>query len=128
MWGSLEENPVSEAVQQAMDETFPNDPPRFLARTPFGYHDADLIIAEAEQGGFDLISVERVTVPHPAVSASSAAEGLVLGSPLRGEIEERDPSGLDRALAATHRAFERVSDAEGRIASTMTALVITARR
>jgi len=37
---------------------FPNDPPRFLARTPHGYHDMDLIRSELEEAGFSRVIIE----------------------------------------------------------------------
>ena len=39
------------------------------------------------------------------VSAPEAAQGLVLGSPFRAEIERRDPSALDRAVNAVTEAL-----------------------
>ena len=41
------------------------------------------------------------------VSAADAAQGLVLGSPFRAEIERRDAAGLDRALDAVAAALAR---------------------
>lgn len=126
VWGGLDENPVSEAVQHALNRAFPDDPPRFLARTPFGYHDAERIFEDARAAGFDLVSVERLTLPHPRVSADSAAEGLIYGTPLLAELETIGADAPATALAAVRTELESVSDEEGRIASTMTALLITA--
>jgi len=128
LWGSLDENPVSAVIQQAMESAFPADPPRFLRRTPFSCHDADRVIAEAEDGGFELVSVERVTLPHPRMPATTAADGMVLGSPLRAAVEERGADGLRRALDAAREAVAGLADGDGRIASTMTALIVTAQR
>ena len=47
-------------VTQALATLFPHDPPRFLARTPHGYHDAEQIRAELNGAGFADISVEAV--------------------------------------------------------------------
>ena len=126
LWGSLEENPVSAAIHQAMERAFPGDPPAFLGRTPFAFHDAEQVIAEAEAGGFASVSVERVTLPHPRVPAAHAAEGMVLGSPLRAEVEERGPGAIDKALAEATRAVETLTDGNGAIAADMTALIVTA--
>ena len=127
VWGSLVENRVSEALQQAMEATFPADPPRFLARTPFGYHDADIIVGEAKDGGFKQVSVERITLRHPRVPLVSAVEGLILGSPLRGEVEAHGPGATRLALDAANRALADLADGAGLIDATMTALLITAR-
>lgn len=128
VWASLAENRVSEAIQDAMEATFLANPPRFLARTPFGYHDADLIVREAQEGGFDQVSVERITLPHPRVRIASAAEGLILGSPLRTEVEARGPGATRLAVDAARRALADLADEQGIIDETMTALIITARR
>ncbi len=95
VWGSLEYNEVSDVVTRAVAALFPNDPPRFFARTPFGYHDVEAIrqeLAVAGFGGIEIETVDKVTrVPSPAY----AAFGLCKGTPLRGEIEARAPTGLD---------------------------------
>lgn len=128
VWGSLEANPVSNALHQAMAEAFPDDPPRFLGRTPFAYFDAGTIIDETEEAGFDTVAVEELTFPHPPVDPALAAEGMCLGSPLRAEIEERGPGALDKALAAARTAVARFAGKDGRIDAEMTALIITASR
>src|SRR6185369_7211982 len=39
IWDELDRNPVSHAIVEALEEEFPEDPPRFLERMPFGYAD-----------------------------------------------------------------------------------------
>src|SRR3984893_15439184 len=39
VWDRLENNEFADIVTTAVSEMFPDDPPRFLARTPHGYHD-----------------------------------------------------------------------------------------
>ena len=46
VWGRIQENAFADAVTDAMAAVFPADPPRFLARTPHGYHDVALIRAD----------------------------------------------------------------------------------
>ena len=103
-WRSLEENAGSLAVAKAVASAFPDDPPSFLERTPFGYHDMAQIEADLRAAGFTQIVGETVGKRSRLSSARDAATGLCLGSPLRGEIEARDPSRLDemvdRAAAA----------------------------
>ena len=128
VWGSLNDNEASKAIAEAVAATLPDNPPDFLARTPFGYHDPDAILADVEAGGFTSVEVEHVTLPHPPVPARSAAEGMCLGSPLRAEIEAHGPDALPRAVEAAERSLEPLSDGHGRINATMTALIITAKR
>jgi len=39
VWDRIEENEFADTVTTAVGSLFPTDPPRFLARTPHGYHD-----------------------------------------------------------------------------------------
>src|SRR5215831_2312598 len=39
VWDRIEENEFADTILQALATVFPNDPPRFMARTPHGYHD-----------------------------------------------------------------------------------------
>ena len=48
VWDRIEENVFADDVTNALAEIFPNDPPRFMARTPHGYHDTALIRSELE--------------------------------------------------------------------------------
>ncbi|MFN3726179.1 MAG: class I SAM-dependent methyltransferase [Allosphingosinicella sp.] len=108
-WNSLESNPASKAMAEAMREVFPDDPPSFIQRTPFGYHDTGQIEDDLRAAGFADISFETVVLPSRAPSAREAATGMCQGSPLRAEIEARDPTRLDAAVDAATRALERLS-------------------
>lgn len=127
VWGSLDDNAASKAIADAVTAALADDPPDFIARTPFGYHVPDVIRADAKAAGFSSVEVERVTLPHPRVTTESAAEGMCLGSPLRAEIEGRGPDAMPRALEAAKAAMARLGDGDGRVAATMTALFISAR-
>ena len=124
-WDSLEANPASKAIAEAMREVFPDDPPSFIQRTPFGYHDTGRIEADLLAAGFADISFETVVLPSRARSAREAATGMCQGSPLRAEIEARDAAKLDSAVEAATRALERLS---GPLDVEMSAHVFTARR
>ncbi len=95
VWGSLEDNEVSDVVTRAVAALFPNDPPRFFERTPFGYHDVEVIRRELGLAGFGSIEIQTVDKVTRAPSAAHVAFGLCKGTPLRGEIEARAPTGLD---------------------------------
>jgi ubiquinone/menaquinone biosynthesis C-methylase UbiE len=125
VWDRLEKNPVSDATANAVAALFPNDPPDFFARIPFSCHDKDRIVADLREAGFEEIAAETVEKAHGAVRTGDAALGLCQGSPLRSEIEERDPDRLDEATAATEAALSRLSKA-GRIDAAMSAHIVTA--
>src|SRR3974390_840123 len=58
IWDRIEANVFADDVTNALAKIFPNDPPRFLARTPHGYHDTTLIRSELEQAGFSRVIIE----------------------------------------------------------------------
>lgn len=109
VWDRIEENVFADDVTNALAAMFPHDPPRFMARTPHGYHDTALIRREVEAAGFSRVSIETIAEQSRAPSPREVAFAYCQGTPLRNEIEARDAAGLDaatdhvaRALAARH--------------------------
>jgi ubiquinone/menaquinone biosynthesis C-methylase UbiE len=100
----LELNPVPKAAEDAIVALFPEDPPEYMERGPFSYADPALIEQDLLAAGFTDIKVETLPLAS-RVSARDAAQGMVLGSPFRAEIERRDPSALDRAVDAVTEAL-----------------------
>ncbi len=58
VWDRIEENVFADDVTNALAEIFPNDPPRFMARTPHGYHDTALIRSDLKNAGFSRVVIE----------------------------------------------------------------------
>ena len=48
----LDRNPVPKAAEEAVERLFPDDPPRYMERGPFGYTDPQLIEADLLSAGF----------------------------------------------------------------------------
>jgi hypothetical protein len=111
----------------ALAEAFPADPPRFLARTPHGYHDAGTIELDLMTGGFPRPMIERVERRSHADSAADVAIGLCQGTPTRGEIEARGSPGLEAATEAVAKALER-RFGSGPIEGALSAFVVSVRR
>src|ERR1700692_961622 len=82
----IEENVFADDVTKALAEVFPSDPPRFLARTPHGYHDTALIRGELEKAGFSSVTIETRAEQSRASSPRHAAVAYCQGTPLRNEI------------------------------------------
>ena len=125
VWDRIEENAFADDVTNAVATVFPHDPPRFLARTPHGYHDIALIREDLRSAGFSNIQIEtRQEVSH-AASARDAATAYCQGTPLRSEIEARDASLLQ---VATDRATEAIASRHGKgaVAGRISAHVIVA--
>jgi ubiquinone/menaquinone biosynthesis C-methylase UbiE len=127
VWDRLEANPVSQAVSEAVAELFPDDPPRFLERVPFGYADADRILGEVERAGFERVEIDEVEKVSLAASPREPTIGLCQGAPLRSEIEARAPGRLDEITEKAARAIA-ARFGPGPIENRMRALVITAWR
>ena len=108
VWDRIEENEFADVVTIAMEAVFPEDPPRFLARTPHGYHGRPTIERDLAQGGFEA-SPEVVTVAQRsrAESARVPAVAFCQGTPLRSEIEARNPARLGEATDAATQAIAR---------------------
>lgn len=98
VWDRIEENEFADTVTNALASLFPTDPPRFLARTPYGYHDRPTILRDVAGGGFSASpQINAVAARSRATSARIPAVGFCQGSPLRSEIEARDASRLGEA-------------------------------
>ncbi len=127
VWDRIEKNEFAHIVHETVASLFPDNPPGFLARTPHGYHDARLIRDDLRAAGFGRINIETVESRSRAPSARNPAIGFCQGTPLRNEIEGRDPSRLAEATDAAARAIAR-RFGEGSVEGKMQALVITAVR
>jgi ubiquinone/menaquinone biosynthesis C-methylase UbiE len=98
VWDRIEENEFADTVIRALASLFLDDPPRFLARTPHGYHDLAAIERALQAGGFASSSqVETVAARSTAESARIPALAYCQGTPLRNEIEARGESRLGEA-------------------------------
>ena len=125
VWDRIEENVFAMDVTEAVASLFPADPPRFLARTPHGYHDTGLIRAELRSAGFSNIDIQTIEEVSRARSAGDAATAYCQGTPLRNEIEARDASLLQRATDLATEAIARRCG-NGSVAGKIQAHVIVA--
>jgi ubiquinone/menaquinone biosynthesis C-methylase UbiE len=126
VWDRIEENVFANDVTDALAALFPNDPPRFMARTPHGYHDKSLIRSDLAKAGFDDVTIETREAQSRAPSARHVALAYCQGTPLRNEIEARGP---DRLEAATDHAASVIATrhGSGEISAKIQAHIILAR-
>jgi Methyltransferase domain len=104
-----------------------DDPPLFLARTPHGHHDTPLIEWSLRRAGFGGVTVEIVAKKSTASSPRDPAIGFSQGTPMRNEIEARDPTRVEEATdVAAAGIASRFG--MGQVAGQMRAYAITARR
>jgi SAM-dependent methyltransferase len=127
VWDRIEANDFANVVVQAVAALFPEDPPLFQARTPHGHHDTALIEARLRGTGFGGVTVETVAKKSTAPSPRDPALGFCQGTPMRNEIEARDPTRLEEATDVAAAAIAS-RFGMGPVAGQMRAYVITARR
>ena len=126
VWDRIEDNVFAHDATIALGKMFPDDPPRFMARTPHGYHDKTVIKADLEQAGFGHISIETLSAVSRAPTPDYVAIAYCQGTPLRSEIEARDAGKLQAATEAVAEAI-RMRHGPGPVEAKIQALVITAR-
>jgi len=106
VWDHIDANEFAHVVTEVAASAFPDDPPRFLTRTPHGYHDVELIRDELNKAGFSQVSITTLEETSSAPSPRHPAVAYCQGTPLRNEIEARDASLLDHI---TDRATEAIA-------------------
>jgi len=106
VWDRIDDNEFADVVTAAVAALFPADPPRFLARTPHGYHDAAAIERDLASGGFAAAPrIETLSARSRAASPRIPAIAYCHGTPLRNEIESRDAACLDATTDAAAAAI-----------------------
>jgi SAM-dependent methyltransferase len=111
-WDRIADNEFADVVTTALEPLFPESPPRFLARTPHGYHDRGIIAKDLAAGGFTASPrIDTVAARSRAASFRNPAIAFCQGTPLRNEIESRDASRLGEA---TDVAAEAIAGRFGR--------------
>jgi ubiquinone/menaquinone biosynthesis C-methylase UbiE len=127
VWDKISENEFADVVTETLATIFPQDPPRFMARTPHGYHDVATLREELTAAGFAQVTIETLGEISRAPSPRDPALAYCQGTPLRNEIEARDPTGLEAATQACAQALA-LRFGNGTVEGRIRAHVITATR
>ena len=113
-WDRIEDNEFADVVTQALATVFPDDPPRFMARTPHGYYDVQMITRDLAQGGFNAApGIDTVATRSRAASPLIPAMAYCQGTPLRSEIEARCASHGTSLAEATAAAAKAIAERFG---------------
>jgi len=108
VWDRIEDNEFADDVTRSLATIFPDDPPRFLARSPHGYHDPSVVARDLAAAGFGPSpQIVTLTERSRAASPKVVAVAYCQGTPLRNEIEARDASRLVEATEAAASAIEK---------------------
>ncbi len=127
VWDKISENDFAYTIAQALAEMFPDDPPRFMERTPHGYHDGQQIRAHLAEAGFSDVTIDAVDARSKAASPRDPAVAYCQGTPWRNEIEARGASRLEEATDRASEAMAR-KYGKGAVDGRIRAFVITAAR
>jgi SAM-dependent methyltransferase len=122
-WAPLATHVFQQALVDALERVFPDDPPTFMAAVPHGYADVEVLVADLRTGGLHDAETTTVTLEGRAGSAAGLGVGYCTGTPLRAQIEARGDLGT--ATAAVARAMT-AELGEGPVVGTMAAVVVEA--
>jgi ubiquinone/menaquinone biosynthesis C-methylase UbiE len=125
VWDRIEDNVFADDVTNALARIFPDDPPRFLARTPHGYHDKGLIRGDLDKAGFSDVAIETRAEQSRASSPRIPAIAYCQGTLLRNEIEAREAGKLEFATDCAASAIAE-RHGGGEVAAKIQAHVILA--
>ena len=104
-FNALEFNPIAKVIQAAVSRVFPQEPTDYMERGPFCYGDENKIEEDLHAASFMQVHVEMID-RSVRVNSKDAAYASVYGSPLKAEIERRDPSALERTAQSIEEAFQ----------------------
>ncbi len=104
-WDRIAENEFVDTVTTSLEALFPDDPPRFHARIPHGYHDRAAIERDVLAAGFNPPEITTVKKESHGRSAREVGIAYCQGTPLRTEIEERDATLLGDATVLAVKAL-----------------------
>ena len=127
VWDRIERNGLGNLANQSMREAFPDNPPQFMTRGPYSYHEPEWIERDLHAAGFTEVAIETIELTSRSGSAEEGARGLVYGSPMGVELEEYGPGALDRVFADLVRTARRYEGPNG-FEAPMAAHVVTATR
>jgi SAM-dependent methyltransferase len=127
VWGRIEENEFADIVTETVSQRHPDNPPRFLERTPHGHYERDPHFDALRSAGFtSALSYETVDARSPAESAQVAAIAYCQGTPLRGELEKLGADLAEETAACTAALSARFGN--GPVDGKIQAHVISARK
>ncbi|WP_426126058.1 class I SAM-dependent methyltransferase [Pararhizobium sp. PWRC1-1] len=127
VWDRLSTNEFVTVASAVLAQRFPDDPPKFMERTPYGYYDTEMIINALKQVGFAEAFAETVDKIATAKTALDAATGYCQGNPLGAEIEARAAGSLQSVTEEVAAGLaERFG--HGQIEGKIRAHIITARK
>jgi SAM-dependent methyltransferase len=113
IWDRIDRNALSKLANQSMRNLFPDNPPMFMLRGPFSYHQPEWIERDLRAAGFGTVTIETVELRSRSPSAEDAARGLTYGSPMGVELENYGPGAVERVFDDFSRAAHEFEGPNG---------------
>ena len=88
-WDELQYNALSRMAQTVLEEIYPDDPPRFLHKGPYSFHDREEIKTLLTEAGFSSVAIEVLTKTGTVTRPDDAVNGILDGTPNYVYIAER---------------------------------------
>ena len=127
VWDQIERNLLSHLANESMRKAFPDNPPQFMVRGPFSYHEPEWIERDLREAGFGDIKIETVNLTSRSPSSEDAARGLCYGSPMGIELEEYGPAALDYVFENLTQSASEYQGPDG-FEAPMSAHIVTATK
>ena len=127
IWDRIDRNMLSNLANESMKALFPGNPPQFMERGPFSYHDPASIEDDLHAAGFDSVEIQTVALSSCSPSAEDGVRGLVYGSPMGLELADYGEGALDRVFDEFLQRARQYEGPNG-FDAPMSAHVVTATR
>jgi len=105
IWDSLDHNPLPRAINEILAAFFDGQAPMFM-HVPFSYHDQAQIRSDMAEAGFAEIGLTTLDGECVFPDPRHAALGVVTGSPLRAEIDQRGDTDIDDVVEGVASGLE----------------------
>jgi ubiquinone/menaquinone biosynthesis C-methylase UbiE len=127
VWDSIDRNGLSDIANRSLHDIYPDNPPKFMERGPFSYHEQEWIERDLRAGGFTAIDIDTVKLTSRAPSAEAGARGYVYGSPMGVELADYGDGALDRVFERVRQDAKQFEGPNG-FEAPMSAHIVTARK
>lgn len=125
VWDALEQNELVHFVHEKINELYPDDPIKFY-ETPFHLHRIDPIRDDVLGAGFKNLDISVLQMLSTASSISQISNGMVIGNPIRFEIEEKVGPSVEEVAKHVEQALQ-AKFGDGEITGQRRAIVYNAQ-
>lgn len=127
IWDRIDRNALSNLANESMKRLFPDNPPQFMVRGPFSYHDPASIQDDLRAAGFGSVEIQTIGLASRCPTAEDGVRGLVYGSPMGVELADYGEGALDRVFEDLLRMTRQFEGPHG-FEAPMSAHIVTATR